>query len=376
MKIKTTETRPVEYPLLNEDGSLPFGKWENRAPHGIFSIWTPEKGWGEPEIDSLEKVLITPFSNGVQYARLVFEGMKAFPYGEDGVRLFRPGENARRISRSARGMVLPELPEEMFSEALNAIVDYDREWLPRQIEGGTLYIRPFVLDVTKGVGVGKVEKSMKEVMFGIGLFPSGPYFSGGLKPISLTIDQYHTRSSPGGNSDKKWGGNYGGAYPAMENSSNPIVFCDPCDHETILEGSVFNIFFVYKNSWTYNVVTPALNGQILSGITRDTVLRVSPDMTVDGLPVAVDERTLKVPEILEYIITGKIVGAAVTGTAAVVTPVDKIVIKGREHTLDMTDPFVGALREKITGIQFGRVPDDYGFMVEVPRRFLGHKRFK
>jgi branched-chain amino acid aminotransferase len=374
-RIADTEKPKVEYRLLNPDGSLPFGRWENRTPNAVHSVWTPKGDWSEPEITQHENLFITPFCNGVQYGRLVFEGMKAFPYSDAGVRLFRPHLNAARISHSAEGMILPPVPQELAMEALEAIVDHERDWLPRHIEGGTFYIRPFVLDVTKGVGVGDVKKGMEEVMFAIGLFPSGPYFSADSGPISLLINQEKTRTSPGGNGDKKWCGNYGGAYPAMHDAYrqglDQVIFVEPVDRDVILEGSVFNVIFVYKDDKGYRVVTPELNGQILPGITRKSVLEVAPDIKVDGMPVAVEEKLCRVSEILPDINEGRLVWAGAVGTAAVVNDVRSLVVADREYVMNdgKKDPLVGLIRKTITDIQFGRAPDTYGFMTVVGRQF-------
>lgn len=287
----------------------------------------------------------------------MFEGLKAYK-GDDGkVYLFRPDMNAKRANASNDRLCIPRIPEEDFVQAIKAVVDVDRDWIPEE-EGTSLYIRPFVIATDNFLGVAP----SKTYLFMVILSPSGAYYASGLAPVGIWIEDEYVRAVRGGIGYAKTGGNYAASLAAQvkahDGGYSQVLWLDGVDRKYIEEVGAMNIVFKISGK----VVTPALNGSILPGITRNSVLQLCRDWGYE-----VEERKISVDELIEAAHNGTLEEVWGTGTAAVVSPVGKLRYKDEVFTIG--DGGIGELTQKlydeITGIQWGRREDPNGWRVTV-----------
>jgi branched-chain amino acid aminotransferase len=256
-------------------------------------------------------------------------------------------------------MALPEVPEELFVESLRQLIAFDGAWVPQPVNEKTLYFRPFEIAAEDFLGV----RAAHRVEYRVIASPVGPYFTGGLKPVSIWIALDSARAGKHGTGEAKTGGNYAASLQAQgegyEQGCSQVMFLDAETGTYIEELGGMNLFFVYKDG---HVVTPSLDGTILRGITRKSVVQLIKDRGIE-----VQERQITLDEMRADMQSGAITEVFACGTAAVITPVGQF--KSRVETLGSADSEPGALtvslREELTGIQYGRVEDRHNWMLRL-----------
>jgi branched-chain amino acid aminotransferase len=301
------------------------------------------------------------------YSQEFFEGLKAYRHDDGSIAMFRPDANAARFNRSARRMAMPELPEETFVRALELLVAQDRAWVPPG-EGNSLYLRPFLIATQRGLGV---NHPSSEYLFCVIASPAGSYFSGGVKPVTVWLSEEYARAAPGGTGAVKCGGNYAASFvaqqQAVEQGCDQVVWLDAAEHRWVEEMGGMNLFFVRGadqggGDGTPHIATPPLTGTLLPGITRDSLLRLAPDLGVK----AVEDR-ITIDQWREQCASGELTEVFACGTAAVITPVGRVRGKAAEWLIGdgTTGPVTARLREELIGIQYGRRPDPFNWLHKV-----------
>jgi branched-chain amino acid aminotransferase len=325
--------------------------------HMAVATWTRAQGWHNAQVRPYGPLQLDPSAAVLHYAQEIFEGMKAYRHADGSVWAFRPDQNAARFQRSARRLALPDLPAEDFIEAARALVAADVDWVPDPAGGeASLYLRPFMFASEAFLGV----RPAAEVTFAVIASPAGPYFAGGVRPVSIWLSSDYTRAAPGGTGAAKCGGNYAaGLAPqveAIENGCDQVCFLDAVEHRWVEELGGMNLYFVLDDG---SVVTPELTGTILEGVTRDSILTI-----LDSTGHKVDERRISVDEWREGATSGRIREVFACGTAAVVTPVGRLVEPGRETVVGggETGPVTSSVRAALLDLQYGRTPDSRGWL--------------
>ena len=354
LDIKITKTtNPQPKPAKGQ--KLGFGKIF--TDHMFVMNYTEGKGWHDPRIEPFHKISLSPAAMVYHYGQEMFEGLKAYK-GENGdVFLFRPDMNAKRTNATNDRLVIPQIPEEDFVQAISAVVDVDRDWVPTE-PGTSLYIRPFIIATDEFLGVAP----SKTYLFMVILSPSGAYYESGLAPVGIWIEDEYVRAVRGGIGFAKTGGNYAASLIAQQKAHDAgysqVLWLDGVERKYIEEVGAMNIFFKIAGK----VVTPSLNGSILPGITRNSVLQLCRDWGYD-----VEERKISADELLEAQKNGTLEECFGTGTAAVISPVGKLRYVDEVMTINGGDigPLSQKLYDTITGIQTGRLPDEKGWRVKV-----------
>ena len=340
MEIKITRTTT---PKAKPAPGTPLGFGKIFTDHMFVMNYTEGKGWHDARIVPYANLSLAPSAMVFHYGQEMFEGLKAYK-GEDGnVYLFRPDMNAKRANNSNKRLVIPELPVEDFVEAVRAVVDVDRDWVPTD-PGTSLYIRPFIIATDEFLGVAP----SKTYLFIIILSPSGAYYESGLEPVGMGFT--------------KTGGNYAASLIAQVKAHNDgysqVLWLDGVERKYIEEVGAMNIMFKINGK----VVTPMLNGSILPGVTRDSILTVCRDWGYE-----VEERRISVDELVAAAKDGTLEEVWGTGTAAVVSPVNKL--RYEDEVMNIGDGSIGELTQKLydelTGIQWGKREDKRGWRVTV-----------
>ncbi len=329
--------------------SLPFSSV--MSDH-MFTAAFGDGRWRDRSVVPYEALPLRPSISALQYGLSVFEGMKAHRGPDGAVLLFRPRLNVRRLQRSAARLAMPEVPDELFLGGLAELLRVDRDWVPPAGEGA-LYIRPVLFSDDESVRV----KPGDRYRFVIFTFPYGSYYS---TPVDALVSERYVRAFPGGTGDIKPAGNYAGAMladrEAREAGFDTVLWLDALERRYVEECGVMNVFFVIGDA----VVTPALDGTILPGVTRDSVLTLLRDT---GHPVS--ERRIPIDEIFEAHDQGRLAEAFGTGTAAVVSAIRRIGY--RDRTIDLPPVEVRTVgppvREQLVAIAGGRASDPYGWVV-------------
>ncbi|MBK9273136.1 MAG: branched-chain amino acid aminotransferase [Flavobacteriales bacterium] len=310
--------------------------------------------WQDARITPFADLVMSPAALVLHYSQTIFEGLKAYRTPEGGVQLFRPQANIARMNHSAHRMCMPQLPEELFLEALVELVRLDRGWLPTDKEG-SLYIRPFMFASDEYIGV----KPSDTYTFIIFTCPVQAYYQ---EPVRVKIETTYSRAFPGGTGETKCGGNYaGGLYPAklgQDKGFHQLVWTDGLTHQYIEESGTMNVFFNIDGT----LVTPSLDGTILKGVTRDSILRIARDQ---GVPV--DERRVSVEEVVSAARAGKLRSAFGAGTAATIAHIATIAHGDEVFELPIVEERTVAndIGRTLDDIRRGRVSDPYGWMVPV-----------
>ena len=349
-KIEITRTSaPKAKP--NMEG-LPFGSYF--SDHMFLMNYEKGKGWFDPRIVPYGPLALEPSAMVFHYAQEIFEGMKAYRSPEGEILLFRPEENIRRMNISAERLCIPEVPEDDFMQALKALVDVDRDWVPEDPDS-SLYIRPFIIATDPKVGV----HASHTYIFCIITCPVGSYYAEGIAPTKILIEDSDVRAVRGGMGHAKAGGNYAASLRASERAGEmgytQVLWLDGVDRKYIEEVGSMNVMFKIDG----RVVTPALGGSILAGITRKSCLEI-----LRGWDYEVEEREITVDELMSAAANGTLEEAWGTGTAAVVSPIGEIRYGDTVNTIGgfQTGELTTRLYETLTGIQWGRIPDPYGWV--------------
>ncbi|MEE4204704.1 MAG: branched-chain amino acid aminotransferase [Erythrobacter sp.] len=315
-------------------------------------------GWQDAVLGPREPLVLDPAASVLHYAQEIFEGMKAFAHADGGLALFRPEANAARFNASARRMAMPEIPEETFLAAVREAVKADAEWLP-PIEGGSIYIRPFMFASEAFLGV----RPAKQYKFIVLLSAAGSYFRGGVAPVKIWVAQGYVRAAPGGTGAAKTGGNYAASLvpqaQAIAQGCDQVVFLDAVENRWIEELGGMNLFFVRADG---SVITPPLTGTILPGITRDSLITL---LREEGLDVREEPYSLE--QWRTEAESGELLETMACGTAAVVTPVGTVASPQGEFTIGAggTGQLTSKVREKLVGIQRGTAPDPHGWVTRL-----------
>jgi len=342
--------------------SLGFGK--TFTDHMVLATWTAEQGWHDGKVTAYGPLSLDPSAAVLHYAQEIFEGMKAYRHADGSVWTFRPEANAARFARSAGRLALPVLPEEDFVESLRALVTADEAWVPSG-DGGeaSLYLRPFMFASEAFLGV----RPARQVTYCIIASPAGPYFAGGLKPVSIWLSTAYTRAAPGGTGAAKCGGNYAASLAAQveatANGCDQVAFLDAVERRWVEELGGMNLYFVHRDG---SIVTPELTGTILEGITRSSILELA-----EELGHQVKERRISIEEWREGVASGDITEVFACGTAAVVTPVGRLAWDGGEMLIGDREvgggvgPVTAGLRQALLDVQYGRTPDTRGWLTRL-----------
>jgi branched-chain amino acid aminotransferase len=332
--------------------TLPFGR---HFTHRMFTQrYSPERGWHDAAIGPYQPIAIDPAAQVFHCGQAIFEGTKAYLRPDGQFNLFRPEQNAARFNRSAERLAMAQVDPEFHVQAITELVQLEQAWMPKQA-GASLYIRPVLTATDPTLEV----RASKTFLHYIILSPTGPYFAVGAKPVSVMISHDYVRAVRGGTGEAKTTANYAVSLYAIEQARakgyQQVLWLDALERRYVEEVGAMNIGFVYEGK---HIRTPALSGSILPGITRDSILRLAPD-----LGYSVSEDRIEVEQVLRDIATGAITEVFAMGTAAVVVPVGTLAYKDREfHVANSTAaPVTKALYQGLTDIQYGRVPDPYGW---------------
>ena len=325
----------------------------------MFTVeWTPERGWHDARITPYGPLSLDPATAVLHYAQETFEGMKAYRHEDGSIWSFRPEANAERMIRSSQRLALPELPVEDFIQAIDALVEIDQRWVPDAAGEKSLYLRPFMFASEKFLGV----RPSQHVTFMVIASPAGSYFKGGVKPVSLWLTEDYTRAGRGGMGAAKTGGNYASSLVAQQQAiaqgCDQVVFLDAQEGTYVEELGGMNMYFLYADG---RIVTPE-TGTILEGITRASIIELATRL---GHPV--EERKFAIDEWRDGVRDGAIKEIFACGTAAVVTPVGKLVWDGGEvpAATEGTGELTGRIRQELVDIQFGRAEDAFGWMHKI-----------
>ena len=332
--------------------------------HMITLRWSAERGWYDGRLEAYGPFTLDPATSVLHYSQEFFEGLKAYRQDNGSITLFRPDANAARFNSSACRMAMPELPGETFIRALELLVAQDRDWVPSG-EGNSLYLRPFMIATQRGLGV---NHPSSEYLFCVIASPAASYFSGGVKPVTVWLSEEYTRAAPGGTGAVKTGGNYAAAFvaqqQAVERGCDQVVWLDAAEHRWVEEMGGMNLFFVRgsASNGAPLITTPPLTGTLLPGITRDSLLRLAPELGVK----AVEER-ITIDQWQAECAAGELTEVFACGTAAVITPVGRV--KGESAEWLVADgepgPVTMRLRDELIGIQYGRHADPFNWIHKV-----------
>ncbi|PFG43848.1 branched chain amino acid aminotransferase [Isoptericola jiangsuensis] len=323
--------------------------------HMARITWRKDTGWVDRRIEKYGPLQLDPATAVLHYAQEIFEGMKAYRHADGSVWTFRPDANAARFARSAHRLALPALSVDDFVGSIAALVRTDLAWVPGG-EDSSLYLRPFMFASEPFLGV----RPANEAEYLCIASPVGPYFAGGVKPVSIWVSQDYHRAAPGGTGDAKCGGNYAASLlpqtEAQENGCDQVCFLDSTTNTFLEELGGMNLFVVKADG---TVHTPELTGSILEGITRSSILRLVADRGHD-----VVERRIPLAEVVDGLADGSITEIFACGTAAVVTPIGRLAGGTFDHQVGGGEPgeLTMAIRSELTDIQYGRATDRHGWM--------------
>ncbi len=330
--------------------------------HMVTLRWTPDQGWHDGAVRAYGPLMLEPATAVFHYAQEIFEGLKAYRQGGGPIVAFRPQANAARFNRSAARLAMPELPEAAFLRSIELLVSQDRDWVP-SAEGHSLYLRPFMIATQRGLGV---NRPSQEYLYTVIASPAAAYFKGGVRPVSVWLSHEYTRAAPGGTGEAKCGGNYAAAFAgqlqATQSGCDQVVWLDAVEHRWVEEMGGMNLFFVYGSGPQARIMTPALTGTMLPGITRDSLLTLGPD-----LGFRTEEGKISADQWAAECASGELTEVFACGTAAVITPVGQVKSATGEWTIGdgSPGPVTMRLREELVGIQYGQRPDPHGWVYKI-----------
>lgn len=354
LQIKVTKTKHSRLSEM-DFSNIPFGKI---FTDHMFVVDFIDGKWQNAEIKPLDYIPTHPGNLAWHYGQSIFEGMKATISKEGNPLLFRTDKHIERLNASAWRMCMPELPKEIFMEGLRKLVYMERGWIPKQ-EGSALYIRPLMYATDESIGV----RASDSYRFIIMCLPVGPYYS---QPVKLKAEEHFVRAVKGGVGEAKTSGNYAASLRpstmARAEGYDQMMWLDAVEFKYIQEVGTMNIFFVIGDE----VITPATDGAILKGITRDCIITLLRDK---GYKVV--ERQFSIDEMVEAFDKGSLVEVFGAGTAAVIAPVCKIKYKDRIFEFDTTKYEVSKLsKATIEGIRAEKIEDKFGWIEPVYEEVL------
>ena len=327
------------------------------SDHMVTIDWAEGQGWHSAAVLPYGPLQLDPAAAVLHYAQEIFEGLKAYRHPDGAMALFRPQANAARLNASAQRLAMPELPPELFIAAIRELVTADAAWFP-SVEGGSLYLRPFMIATEAFLGV-RPAKSYKFIVIAS---PAGNYFKSGAPAITVAVSDY-TRAAPGGTGAAKCGGNYAASLVptalAFAQGYDQVLFLDAVERKWIEELGGMNLFFVFADG---SILTPPLTGTILPGVTRASLIALAKD---EGLRVR--EERYSLDQWRRDARSGDLIEAFACGTAAVVTPVGRVIDHADEFTIGSGGPgqLTGKLKARLTAIQRGEAPDVHGWVMRL-----------
>jgi len=359
------DVRPIRNPVSETDrrailNAPVFG--QAFTDHMITLRWDAEQGWHDGRLEQFQTIALPPSASVFHYGQEIFEGMKAYRQPDGSIALFRPERNAARFNASARRLAMPELPVDTFVRAVELLVRQDRQWVPDG-DGSSLYLRPFMIATEPTLGF---TLPSRNYLFCVIACPASAYFSTRTGPPALTVwlSQEYTRAAPGGTGAAKAGGNYAAAFlaqrEAVAQGCDQVVWLDAVEHRWIEEMGGMNLCFIQRSAvdGSLTLMTPALTGTLLPGVTRDSLLQLT-----GRLGLGHSEGRITVRQWREQCEAGLITEAFACGTAAVIAPVGRV--RGANDDWTIGDgrpgPVTLRLRDELLGIQYGRIPDDLGW---------------
>ncbi|MDD2362714.1 MAG: branched-chain amino acid aminotransferase [Oscillospiraceae bacterium] len=350
--IERTQT-PKSKP--KDSSSLGFGNYY--TDHMFIMDYDSGQGWHNPRITPYAPLSLDPAAMCLHYGQEVFEGMKAYRAPDGGAVLFRPDKNMARLNVSNRRLCIPEIDEEFAIEAIKQLVSIDKDWIPKG-EGTSLYIRPFIIAVDPHIGVHPAD----HLLFIIILSPVGAYYPEGINPVRIYVERNFVRAVRGGMGYVKTAGNYAASLKAQDEADKQgytqVLWLDGVERKYIEEVGTMNVFFKISGE----IVTPALQGSILGGITRMSCIDL-----LRSWGYTVNERTLSLAEVEQAAENGNLEEAFGTGTAAVISPIGELKVEDKH--LIINDNRIGEVAQRLydtlTGIQNCRIPDPFGWVVRI-----------
>ena len=353
MDIKITKTKNPG--VMPKESELGFGRVF--SDHMFVMDWEEGIGWHNERIIPFGNISLHPASTVLHYGAEIFEGLKAYRTESGSIQLFRPLENIKRMNTSAERMCLPQLDEDMALEILEAFVKLEERWVPYSF-GTSLYLRPYMFGNDESLGVHTVKRATYMIIAS----PSGSYYKEGINPVKIIIENEDVRTVRGGTGYAKCGGNYAASTRAGERASkkgySQVLWLDGVERKYIEEVGAMNVMFKINGE----IVTPALTGSILPGITRKSCIEV-----LKSFGYKVSERLLSVDELIGALKEGKLEEAWGTGTAAVVSPIGKLMYDDVEY--DVNGGKIGEVTQKLydtlTGIQWGKLDDKFGWVYKL-----------
>ena len=350
--MKLTITRAKELKSHPDDSELTFGTIF--TDHMFNMDYNPDEGWHNPRIEPYGEFVLSPAAMVLHYGQAVFEGLKAFRTDSKAVQMFRPQDNLRRLNDSSRRLCIPEFDETLVMDYLKQLLQLDQEWVP-SAHGTSLYIRPFIIATDPYIGL----RSSQTYRFSILLCPVGAYYPEGFDPVKIWVSQDYVRAVRGGVGRAKTAGNYAASLYATEVANQEgytqVLWLDGVEQRYVEEVGSMNIFFLLGDE----LITPELNGSILAGITRDSVIKLARSW---GMKVT--ERQLEIAEVLKAQQQGQLTEVFGTGTAAAISPVKEI--KYGDQIITIGDGTAGDFSKKVfkalTDIQYGQTDAPEGWI--------------
>ena len=350
MEIKIVKTESPK--TMPPEAELGFGRVF--TDHMFVMEYQEGRGWFDAKIVPFGNISLHPASTVLHYGAEIFEGLKAYRRADGGVQLFRPLENVRRMNRSAERMSLPEIPEADMMEILETFVRTEERWVPKSF-GTSLYLRPFTFGNDETLGV----HAVKRATFMLIGSPSGSYYKEGINPVGIMIEGEDVRTVRGGTGYAKCGGNYAASTRAgeraMKKGYSQVLWLDGVERKYVEEVGAMNVMFKINGE----IVTPALTGSILPGITRKSCIEV-----LKSLGYKVTERLVSLDELIEALENGTLEEAWGCGTAAVVSPIGRLAYGDKEYIVSggKIGPITQKLYDLLTGIQWGKTDDPFGWV--------------
>ena len=344
----------------------PKAKPTDETKLGFGSIFTDHmfvmnydegQGWHDARIVPYGPIELDPSAMCLHYGQTVFEGMKAYRAKDGRVLLFRPEKNMARLNVSNERLCIPKIDEAFALKCIEKLVSIEKDWIPTA-EGTSLYIRPFIFATDAHVGV----HPGKHLMFMVICSPVGAYYPEGLNPVKIYVESKYVRAVRGGMGYAKTGGNYAASLKAQDEAEEQkytqVLWLDGVERKYVEEVGTMNVFFVIGDE----VVTPALQGSILPGVTRMSAIEI-----LKSWGLNVSERPIEIQEIYDAYQNGQLKEAFGTGTAAVISPIGQL--KWDDHVMEINNGKIGEISQRlydtITGIQWGNIEDTMHWTVEV-----------
>jgi branched-chain amino acid aminotransferase len=323
--------------------------------HMVAIRWTAQAGWHDAAVVPYAPLTLDPATNFIHYGQSIFEGLKAYQHADGSIVTFRPEANAARFQRSARRLAMAELPAELFLQSIDALLAVDGAYVPADREK-SLYLRPFQFSTEVGLGV----RPANEYLYLLIASPAAAYFRNGVQPVSVWLCEDYVRAAPGGTGEAKCAGNYAASLiaqaEAIEHGCDQVVWLDAAEHRWVEEMGGMNLYFVHRSG---QVLTPALTGSLLPGITRDSLLTMAADLGHE-----VVEGRISTDDWRAGCESGEITEVFACGTAAVITPVGSV--RGRTGQWSVGDGTAGPvtlrLRDALLDIQTGAAADPHGWL--------------